>query len=218
VTTGAEKWRWAGDGPGYGSPVVAEIGGTRQMITITQGKVVSLDTATGALLWERAFVSNNNTNSVTPVVAGSTVVVSGNGGPSVAFVVARKGTQWGTDALWENADIPARFNDPVVVGDLLIGMAQRNSGQYFAVDMKTGKTLWNSEPRQAAKVAIERAGDLIFLLESDGELVIARRSATAFEPIKRYKVAETETWSQPAIVGNRIFVKDVSSLIVWSIN
>ena len=94
LTTGAEKWRWAGDGPGYGSPVVADIGGTRQMIAITQGKVVSLDTATGALLWERPFVSSNNTNSVTPVVAESTVVVSGNGGPSVAFAVARKGTQW----------------------------------------------------------------------------------------------------------------------------
>ena len=97
------------------------------MVTITQGKVVGLDTATGALLWERPFVSNNDTNSVTPVAAGSTVIVSGNGGPSVAFAIGRKGGQWATETLWENADIPARFNDPVIAGDLLIGMAQRNT-------------------------------------------------------------------------------------------
>jgi outer membrane protein assembly factor BamB len=218
LATGAVKWSWTGDGPGYGSPVLANIGGTRQVITITQDKLVSLDTATGALLWERAFASGNDTNSITPVIDGQTVIVSGNGGPTVAFAVAKKGTQWATDTLWENADIAARFNDPVILGDLLFGMAQRNSGQYFGVDVKSGKTLWLSEPRQAAKVALQRAGDLVFILENDGELVVARRSTTAFEPVKRYKVADAETWSQPAISGNRIFVKDVSSLTLWTLN
>ena len=215
---GSQKWSWSGDGPGYGSPVVVTVDGTRQMVTITQGKVVGLDTASGALLWERPFKSNNDTNSVTPVAAGSTVVVSGNGGPSVAFSIGRKGGQWATELLWENADIPARFSDPLVAGDLLIGMAQRNTGQYFGVDMKTGKTLWTSEPRQGAKSALQRAGNLIFILENDGELVVARESKTAFDVVKRYKVAEAETWSQPAISGNRIFVKDVSTLTLWTLN
>ena len=215
---GSQKWSWNGDGPGYGSPVVLTVDGVRQLVTITQGKVVGLDTATGALLWERPFRSNNDTNSVTPVAAGSTVIVSGNGGPSVAFAIGRKGGQWATELLWENVDIPARFNDPVVSGDLLIGMAQRNTGQYFGVDMKSGKILWTSEPRQGAKSALQRAGNLIFILESDGELVVARESKTAFDVVKRYKVAEAETWSQPAISGNRIFVKDVSTLTLWTLN
>ena len=38
-----------------------------------------------------------------------------------------------------------------------------------------------------------------------------------FEPLRRYKVAETETWAQPAISGNRIFVKDVSTLTLWTL-
>ena len=84
VNTGAVKWSWNGDGPGYGSPIVAEFGGTRQLVTITQGKLVSLDPATGALLWERPYVSANFTNAVTPVVYGQTLIVSGNGGPTVA--------------------------------------------------------------------------------------------------------------------------------------
>jgi hypothetical protein len=29
------------------------------------------------------------------------------------------------------------------------------------------------------------------------------------------KVAATETWAQPAISGNRILVKDVTSLTLW---
>ena len=83
---------------------------------------------------------------------------------------------------------------------------------------KTGKTLWLSEPRQAGNAAISTAGDLIFSLEDDGELVVVRNSPTAFEPLQRYKVADTQTWTQPAISGNRIFVKDVSSLTLWTLN
>src|SRR5260370_1431723 len=31
--TGAEKWIWKGDGPAYASPIVVELGGTRQVVT-----------------------------------------------------------------------------------------------------------------------------------------------------------------------------------------
>ena len=218
VNTGAEKWSWKGDGPGYGSPVLVEIDGTRQLITITQGKLVGVDVSNGALLWERPFVINNKTNSVTPVMHGRTLIVSGNGEPTRALAIAKRANQWVTDIVWENADIPLRMSDAVVVGDVMFGLTTRNSGQYFAVDAATGKTLWTSEGRQAGHAAIARSGDLLFSLEDDGELVVARNSKTAFEPLHRYKVAEAATWTQAAYSGNRVFVKDVTSLSLWTLN
>jgi len=217
ATTGAEKWSWAGDGPGYGSPILADIGGTRQIITITQAKLVGLDAATGALLWERPFVSNNFTNSVTPVLDGQTLMMS-NGGPLTAVTVTRRDNKWVTENAWENVDVPFRLSNAVVVGDVLFGLSTRNAGQYFGVDTKSGKTLWTSEGRQAGQAAIAKAGDLLFSLEEDGDLIIARSSRTAFQPVRRYKVAEAETWTQPAISGNRIFVKDLSTLALWTVN
>src|SRR5262245_39937383 len=219
VNTGAEKWSWKGDGPGYGSPVVIDVAGTKQIVTITQGKLVSVDAANGALLWERPFVIANFTNSVTPVVYnGNTVIVSGNGGPTTALAVARRNNQWVTETLWENADIPLRMSDALLVGDVLFGMANRNAGQYFAVDAKSGKTLWTSEGRQAGHAAIAHSGDLLFSLEDDGELVVARNNPTAFEPLHRYKVAEQATWAPAAYSGNRIFVKDLNTLSLWTTN
>jgi outer membrane protein assembly factor BamB len=123
-----------------------------------------------------------------------------------------------TETVWENADIPLRFSNGVVAADRFFSLSTRNSGQYFSVDAKTGKTIWLSEPRQAGNAAISKAGDLVFSLEDDGELVVIRNSATAFEPVRRYKVAETATWTQPVITGNRILVKDVSSLTLWTLN
>lgn len=217
LNTGAEKWSWKGDGPGYGSPIIADLGGIRQIVTITQGKLIGIDPATGTLLWERPFVSSNFTNSLTPVLYGQTLIMS-NGGPMTAVSVTRRNNEWVTETAWENADVPARFSNAVIVGDMLFGLSSRNSGQYYSVDAKTGKTLWTSEPRQAGNAAILRGGDLVFSLEDDGELVIFRPGPTAFEAIRRYKVADSDTWAQPTISGNRVFVKDVSTLALWTLN
>ena len=218
INTGDVKWRWGGDGPGYGSPVVADIAGTRQIISITQGKLVGVEAATGKLLWERPFVSANFTNAVTPILDGQTVIVSGNGGPTAAFTISKRNNEWVTESAWENADSPYRLSNAVAVRDAVFGLTNRNSGQYFGVDRKTGKTLWLSEPRQAGNAAILRAGDTVFSLEDDGELVIFRSTPTSFEAVKKYKVADSETWAQPTISGNRIFVKDVSHLTLWTLN
>jgi outer membrane protein assembly factor BamB len=218
AATGAERWSWKGDGPGYGSPVVATFGGTRQIVAITQKTLVSVDAATGAELWQRPWVSPNNTNSITPVVYGDTVIVSGNGDPTTAFRVTRKGSQWAVEAAWQNADIPMRMSNPVLVGDTLYGLSTRNSGQYFAMDAKSGKTLWLSGGREAENAAMATAMPYLLSLENDGELVVARASRSAFETVKRYKVADTATWTQAVYQGNRILVKDVSSLTLWAAN
>lgn len=218
ANSGDVKWSWRGDGPGYGSPVIAEFGGTRQIVTITQGKLVSLDAASGAPLWERDFASPNFTNSITPVVYGQTLIVSSGTIPTSAIGVAKQGNQWVTSTIWENADVPMRMSNGVIVRDMLFSLSTRNMGQYFSVDAKTGKTLWMSEGRQAGNAAILRAGDVVFSLEDDGELVVFRGSPTGFEVVKRYKVADSDTWTQPTISGNRIFVKDVSTLALWTFN
>ncbi len=217
LATGDVRWSWAGDGPGYASPIVADLGGTRQIIVPTQAKLVSVDAATGALLWERPLIHQFSSNAITPIVYGQTVIVAGTG-PLMEIAVARRGTQWTTEQVWENTDLPLRFTTAVLVGDTLFGMSGRNSGQYYAMDARSGKALWTSDGRQAAHASIARSGDLVLSLESDGELVVLRNSATAFEPLRRYKVADTETWAQPAFSGNRILVKDVTSLTLWTLN
>ena len=218
LNTGQVKWEWSGDGPGYGSPIVADFGGVRQIVTITQGKLVGVNAATGAVLWEQALVSPNFTNSITPVRFGDTVIVWGHGGPMTAFAVTRAGAQWTIRPTWEAPDLPGRMSNSVLDGEVMYGLTSRNMGQYYAVDAKSGKTLWSSEPRQAAQAALVRAGNILFSLENDSELVVFRTSRTGLEELRRYKVADADTWAQPAISGNRIFVKDVSTLTLWTLN
>jgi outer membrane protein assembly factor BamB len=217
LNTGAEKWSWNGDGPGYGSPIVAEFGGTKQLVTITQGKLVSVDPATGALLWEHPWVSPNHTNAMTPTVAGDTLIVSSTHIPTTAIAVVRRDGRWAAETRWENADVPMRMSNPVMLGDMLFGFSTRNSGHYFGLDAKTGKTLWTTEGRQAVSAAILRAGERLFVLEDDGELIVGSATRSGFDQLRRYKVADTDTWTQPIVAGNRIYVKDVETLSLWTV-
>jgi outer membrane protein assembly factor BamB len=218
VNTGAVRWAWSGDGPGYGSPMLFDFAGTRQIVTMTQQKFIGLDAATGTLLWERPYTTEYAQNVITPIRYGDTLLVSGYQKPVAAFRLARRNNQWTTEQAWENADVSLYMSDAVLIGDTLVGFSQRRSGQFFGLDARSGKTLWTSEPRQATNAALVAARDVWFALKDDGELLVSRTDATAFEPLRRYQVGPSATWAQPVVSGNRVFVKDGLTVALWTFN
>jgi outer membrane protein assembly factor BamB len=218
VNTGAVKWHWDGDGPGYGSPIVAEFEGTRQIITMTQDNLVGVSASTGALLWQRRFQTNYTQNCITPVRYGQIVIVSGLDKGVTAFKLVKTNGQWNAVDVWENTEVSLYMTNGVIVHDTFVALSHKNSGQFFALDARTGKTVWKSAARQATNAAISRAGDLLFILKDDGELLIARSGAGGLETVKTYAVADSATWSAPAVSGRRLFVKDVASLALWTMN
>jgi outer membrane protein assembly factor BamB len=215
TNTGAVKWT-AGDAGFYMSPIIVDLAGTRQVITVTQNGVIGVSPADGRLLWRYPWVGA--AGGTTPVLYRDTVIVSGLDAGVAAFKPTKRDETWTAEALWETKEASMYISNPVVIGDTLFGLSFRSRGQFFALDAATGKMLWLGPPREAATAAIVKAADLLFLLKDSGELIVAKGSRSGFEPIKRYTVAETATWSQPAISGSRIFVKDVSSLTLWTIN
>jgi outer membrane protein assembly factor BamB len=216
--TGDVKWSWDGDGPGYGSPIVAELGGTRQVITMTQENLVGVSAATGALLWKRPHAVPATRNAVTPIVHNGIVIVSGLGKPVIGFHVVTKDGQWTTEDAWTNTQISMDMSTGVVIGDTLYGFSARNSGQFFAVDANTGQTFWLSDPRIAENAALVRAGELWFALNTEAELLVARANPKQMEVLKRYTVADTATWAQPVLSGRRVFIKDLSTVSLWTLN
>ena len=217
VASGDVRWTWNGDGPAYGSPLVVDLAGTRQVVTFTQANFVGVARDTGHLLWKRPYTTAANTTSQTPLIFRDTVIESGRGNGITAFRV-RKGEEWTTENVWHTDEVSVHMSDVVAVNGVLFGLSHLNTGQYFALDLETGKLLWTSDPRQGEHAAISRAGNTIFSLEQDGELVVVRSNRMKFDPVARYEVAKSETWAQPVISGNRIFVKDVSTLTLWTLN
>lgn len=213
AATGAVRWS-AGAGGFFASPLIATVAGRRQLITVTQKNVIGVDIDNGTVLWE--FPWAGATGGPTAVLHGDSIIVSGLDQGVAAFTPTSRNGRWVVERLWETKDVSLYLSSPVIIDDTLVGLSHRASGQYFALDARTGATLWRGEPREATNTAVVKAGNVLFLLNDDGELIVAASSHKAFEPIRRYTVAESATWAQPAISGNRMFIKDVSTLALWT--
>lgn len=215
--SGIERWSLPGHGPGYASPIVRVVGGTRQLITMTDSAVVGLDVASGQLLWQIPFPDEWHENIVTPTVAGDVLVISGTRRGTFGYRIDKGESGWTASEVWRNTDLPMYMSSPVADGAFIYGLSSKRKGQVFCVDGKTGAVRWVTEGRTAAQAAILSAGPNLILLTTDAELVVATRSPERFEVLRRYTMAPTQTWAEPVLLGREILIRDADSIAVWSL-
>jgi outer membrane protein assembly factor BamB len=215
VETGQEKWSWNGDGSSYASPVVAELAGVRQVVAQTRRKIVGLSAENGQLLWETSFTTAYDQNIVTPVLYGDLLIFSGLRAKTFAVKVVRNGSRFSTQTVWENGNTAMYMSSPVLSGDLLFGMTNRNSGQFFCLDARTGATLWTSDGRQGDNAAIVDAGGALLVLTTNAELLAVEKNARSFRLLRKYPVATSPTWAHAVPLHNAVLIKDATTLSRW---
>ena len=215
--TGDEKWTLPGHGPGYASPVVTVAEGVRQLVTMTDKAVVGVEVEKGTLLWTIPFPDEWNENIVTPVVAGGTLIVSGTRKGTFGYRLERSGTAWTPRQVWHNTDLPMYMSSPVVDGTLVYGFGSKRKGQLFCLDAQTGTARWTTEGRGGTNAAIQVAGPNLVVLTTDGDLLVVRRSPEKYEELKRYKVADSQTWAHPVLVPGGVLIRDARAVSLWSL-
>jgi outer membrane protein assembly factor BamB len=215
--TGRERWKWTGEGPGYASPIVVELEGARQIVTMTDKSVIGVEAKTGKLLWRLAWPDEWNENIVTPTLYKNLLILSGVRKGTVAVQVTKNGAEWTTKEVWRNPEIAMYMNSPVLEGDHLFGMSAKRKGQYFCLEAATGKVLWTTEGREGFNAAILNTKDALLILNSDANLIVAKKSAKGFEQVAKYSVADSATHAHPVIVGKKILVKDDAVMALWSL-
>lgn len=215
--SGEVKWQWKGDGPAYASPVVADFGGTRQVITETQNHIVGVSASAGQLLWQIPFTTEYVQNIPSPLPYHDLVILSGLAKGIFAVRPSAKDGKWTAETVWRNGDVSMYMSSPVLEGDLLFGFSHYKKGQFFCMDARTGATKWTSPPRQGDNAAVLLAGDNLILLKDGGELVIAKAGSKSFEPLRTYNVADSPTWAHPLILRDGVVVKDVTTMAFWSV-
>jgi outer membrane protein assembly factor BamB len=216
--TGAVRWTAEVDGL-YASPVIVELGGIRQVVSMGQQNIMGVAAADGSSLWQYPWPGEGGgMQSITPVIYEGTIIVSSYHAGVTALRPIRRNDKWVVEVVWQTKDVSLFLSNPVLIGATLFGLSEKASGQFFALDAASGKVLWLGKPRQATNTAVVKAGDLLFLLDDDAELIVATASLGGFQPLKTYTVAESPTWAQPAISGNRVIIKDVLSVALWTLD
>ena len=66
--------------------------------------------------------------------------------------------------------------------------------------------------------ALVGTGKVLWALTTDGELIVFNASDKQFQPLARWKVAETPTWAHPVVMTGGVLVKDESKLTFWQLS
>ena len=151
LNTGAEKWRWEGEGASYASPVLLTADGTKMVIAEMDKKILGLAVKDGKVLWETPFVvPGRGYNAATPMVDGNTLYYGGSGRPLTAVKITKEGDAFVAKQLWQNAELTLQFNTPVLKEGTLFGLTANND--LFAIT-KEGKTAWTAPAAPQAAAA-----------------------------------------------------------------
>lgn len=210
---GSVAWEWKGLGPGYASPVIIDVAGAKQIVTMTNGSLVGIDAKTGAELWSAPFPDEWHENIVTPLWTGTHLIVSGTRQGTHAFALSQKAGKWQATEAWKNADVAMYMSSPVYGDGLIYGHSSKRKGQFVALDAKTGVLRWATEGREGDHASVLLTPRNLVFLTNGADLIVAARGADKFTVEKRYEVADTETWAVPVLLGADLLVRDAKGLM-----
>jgi outer membrane protein assembly factor BamB len=212
-STGKVAWEWKGLGPGYASPLVIDVAGKKQIVTMTNGSIVAVDPSSGMESWSVPFPDDWHENIVTPVWTGKYLIVSGPRQGTHAFALSQNSGKWGATEAWKNNEVTMYMSSPVFGDGLLYGLSIKKKGQFIALDVATGAVRWATEGREGEHASVMLTPRHLVYLTNGADLIVAKRGAAGFEIEKRYEVAESETWAMPVLLGSDILVRDTTGLM-----
>lgn len=235
--TGKELWR-ALDArePGYGSPIIIEAGGTKQLILWHPQAVNSLDPATGKVFWSYPWDVRFGLTVPTPRLAGDLLFFTSFYTSSKCFKLDAAKPE--ATLLWEGKSFSEKNTDtlhslistPFIQDGHIYGVC--SYGQLRCLKLETGERLWESMAATTGGPLVRWANAFIiknenrfFLANEQGDLIIAKLAPKGYEEISRAHLLKPTTtdprrpvvWSHPAFANKCVFMRNDEEIICASL-
>lgn len=220
--TGEQKWAaLTAPEQGYSPPTIIEAGGVRQLVLLAPNAVTSVDPTTGKEYWSVPYTATNGSIIMSPVVDGDLLYVGGYSNQSLLLKLAED--KPAAEIVWANkgqqAISPINVQ-PYTENGILYGFDQK--GTLRAVELAEGKRLWETSepvserPANSGTAFIVRHGDVRWMFNDSGDLVIAKITPAGFEELDRAHVIEPTNdafnrrvvWCAPAFANKRAYIRN----------
>ncbi len=219
LRSGAVVWRTdnpQGWGMTHSSIVPATLAGRRMLTYCAKGGVVGVDPADGALLWKTTEWKIGIATVPSPVPIGDDrlFLCGGYNAGSLMLRIEREADRMVARTLWRLGPevFGAAQQTPVLYRDHIYGV--RPDGQLVCLDLD-GRPVWTSGAAHTFGLGpFLVAQDLVFAMNDDGELTLARASPAGFARLAHAKVlAGAESWGPMALAGGRLLVRDLTRMV-----
>ena len=215
--TGETIWQTSGELPGYGSLIFGTFGGVRQIVGHDATSLAGWDPNTGRRLWTLLPTKKGDFNVPTPVnIDGRLLVATENNGARLYEFDA--GGRINPIPIAQNRKLAPDTSTPVAIDGMVFGCFRG----LFCLDLSDNlNTLYSTDGDGALNdsTALIAGNGRILAVTVQGELILLKASRQAFTPISRLRLFEdTEVWSHPALVGNRLYIRSMKEICCFLID
>ncbi len=225
--TGQVIWRSTEltDQAAYTSPMVAEMGGVRQYIVLTNQGISGVAAEDGRLLWTHRPAQRYSTEVVnSPIVRGEHVYVTVGSGQGCSLIrVQNQGGTFQTEEVFTNTNLANHHGNVVLVGDHLYGFGQGRG--WVCQDFLTGEVLW-SERRKLRAGALTCADGRFYCFGEDrGEVVLLDVSSSGWNESGRFTIPRETSlrkpsgklWTPPVVAHGHLFLRDQDLIFCYDV-
>lgn len=232
--TGKEVWTaLSASEIGYCPPTIQKLGGKERLIVWTADSLNSLDPMTGEVAWTYDLKPRYGMSIAAPQLQGNMLFASAIGETSAMIELNAEGAPGAT--LWTGKPkigVYASNATPLIHDGVIYG-SDCGTGEYIAVDPKTGDRYWETfelttggERRASHGTAFTvRQDDKFWVFAETGDLILASFSKEGFQEAGRMHVLDPTgdcfgrpvVWSHPAFAGKCVFARNDKQLVCVSL-
>ena len=202
-----EHGRGEVDKGGYARPILADIGGTRQLVVFGGEALWGFDPKTGKTLWKHPWPTEYDVNAATPIYHEGRLFITSAYSRPPARCAQFELSAAGAKQVWTNNQLTAKYQPPILAAGHLYGNSE---GAVRCLRWEDGKTVWTAKDRINQGGSLLRiAPDKLLMFSDTGKAILARATPEAYEKLAEAQVvARTgNAWSTPLVYRGKMYVK-----------
>jgi outer membrane protein assembly factor BamB len=176
--------------------------------------VIIVEAGTGREVWSMPWITSYDVNASTPIYHdGHLFVTSGYGHGCILLKLQTEDNRLATTTVWQSKAIANKFHTCILLDGKLYGADER---KLKCVDFLTGEEAWSLNQvagdgtRFGTLVLCQ--GHFIFLSQ-EGQLSVAKASATGFDAVGSAQVLSGRCWTVPTLHNGRLYVRNLEKLV-----
>jgi outer membrane protein assembly factor BamB len=214
----------------YSSPVIAEVGGIRQYVAMTNNGVVGVAAKDGKLLWTYKHLYKDVVIP-TPIVHGNlALAVVGDlqhfrPGVDVVELTAADGAIKAAKK-YAHQDFATGIHTPVLVGEHVYGFSQsKKAPGWLCMDFKTGKVAWSEADALGDGSLCAADGHLYCCTDDEGVVALVEANPEKWVEKGRFEIPQKtklrrpsgKIWTPPVVANGRLYLRDQDLLFCYNV-
>jgi outer membrane protein assembly factor BamB len=201
---GEPVWRAGEDSGSYSSPILATLGGIRQILIVNQRSVAGHLPESGEILWREEWPLPGEKITPPLLLGEDRLLVSAGYGVGSRLLHLRAGEAGLTvDELWASPRLKSKFASMVLHEGTVYGL---DDGVLTALDPETGERLWKHGRYGHGQLIL--VGDLLLIQSEKGYVVLVEPTPEEHRELARLEALSGKTWNPPALAGRHLLVRN----------